>query len=243
MEQAEADARAITDPMDQTRALESLAKMLADAGDLRRAEALARMIPLPVLQADSLAAIAEAAASAGNLEQAKALAQSAEQIARTATSLIFSHNGLIPDPYGEGANALRALTRVAAGSGQLGLAEVLARTISDPAEHIQALETIAEAAVAAGDLNRARLMAEEAERIVGTFTHARDREDARRALVRVMTVAGNLERARVLAQSLTDPEWQANMLAYVAEAAAATGELAQARVMADAVERIAATSS
>jgi hypothetical protein len=71
---AEATARAITDPAAQAHALTGLPTVIAQAGDSDRAEALARAITDPEAQAQALTGLA-AAAQADDFDRAEALAR------------------------------------------------------------------------------------------------------------------------------------------------------------------------
>ena len=264
---AEALASSITDPDVQARALATVAKALAEAGDLdqarqvaQRAEATARSSTYPARQARTLAAVAKALAAAGDLGraeaavrgiadpdvQARALVDVAEALggagdldqARQVAQRAEAIARSISDSHRQAqAQVLAAATEALAGAGDLGSAEATARSITDPDTQAQALAAVAKALAGAGDLGRAEATARS---ITDLDTQAQALADV------ALGGAGDLDQARQVAQraeatarSITDPDTQAQALADVAEMLAGAGDLDQARQVAQRAEAIA----
>ena len=224
---AEALASSITDPDVQARALATVAKALAEAGDLdqarqvaQRAEATARSSTYPARQARTLAAVAKALAAAGDLGRAEAAVRG------------------IADPDVQ-ARALADVAEALAGAGDLDQArqvaqraEAIARSITDPDTQAQALAAAAKALARAGDLTRAEATARSITDPYAPYpqTHALA------AMAEALARAGDLGGAEAAARAITDPDAQARALAAVAEALAGAGDLDQARQVAQRAE-------
>jgi tetratricopeptide (TPR) repeat protein len=124
------------------------------------------------------------------------------------------------------------LPAVLASLGELDWGVALARSIVGPDRRALALAALAEAAAAAGDLDRAEELAERAEEAVRAITSPDQQASALVALVHAMARVQDPDRAEALARSITGPDRQAPALAALAEAAAAAGDLDRAEELA-----------
>jgi hypothetical protein len=251
LNQAEALAEAIADPGQRALVLAQVAQV-AGAGDLDRAtvlaeqaRVLARAIADPDRRARVLADLAQAAAGAGDLDRAAALAEQAEEAA-----------WVIPD-FLSRVRVLADLTR-AAGAGDLDRAEALARTITDKDWQAQsatrgalrawdilntgwqawALASVARAATWAGDLDRARALAEQAEAAAQAVTYPAPERQAQvlTELARAAAALGDLDRAEATARAITRLDRRAPTLADLAQVAAGAGDLDRAAALAGQAE-------
>ena len=91
-------------------------------------------------------------------------------------------------------------------------AEALARSITSPAQQARALAGLVGVAARAGDLDRARMLAERALTLIRAIADASDQAYSLRRLVRAVA-AGDLDWAEALARSITSPAEQAGALA------------------------------
>ncbi|WP_438867862.1 hypothetical protein, partial [Paractinoplanes ferrugineus] len=155
---AEALARSITAPRQQTWALAAVARAAAAAGDVVRAESVARSLTDPAQQALVLTAVARAAATAGDADRAGALADRAVSVARSLT-----------DPAQQALVLMVVVGAVVAG-GDVVRAENVARSLTDPAQQALVLTAVARAAATAGDANRAGALADRAESVARAIT-------------------------------------------------------------------------
>ncbi|WP_189298111.1 ATP-binding protein [Streptomyces albospinus] len=123
-------------------------------------------------------------------------------------------------------------------------AEALARSITTPARQVRALASVARHVASVGDLQRARMIAEEAERSILAFA-ATDAEAHSYALVaRTYASAGDMGRAQLIAshaaavaRSMPDRPQAAHVLCSVARATAAAGDVEQALATARGIKR------
>ena len=205
---AEQIARSITNPTWRARNL-APAAAAAGAGDYDRAERIARSAADPDEQARALAEVAMAAAGAGDYDRARELAANAEQIARSITN---------PDEQA------RDLATAVALVGDYDRAERIARSAADPDEQARALAEVAMAAAGAGDYDRARELAANAEQIARSMSDRAEREDILARVATVAARAGDYDRAERIAWSITHPDEQAGTLAAVATVAARVGD-------------------
>lgn len=212
---AEALAQSITDPAEQAGALESVALIAVEAGDLDYAEHLASSITAPNEQITVLARMAVAAANAGDTDRAHRVAEQAQALAE-----------LIPKPWLQ----IRAWVTLAQTAVQLrdragfvafaDRAETLARSLSHPFPQLQELSLIAEAMARVGELDRA-------ERLGGLIPEPRERTLLLTRIARAAADIGNPGRARsfidqahALSADVADPRSRAQALAVIARTAA-----------------------
>ena len=158
-DRAEQVARSITDPDEQARALASVAGAVAAAGDHDRAEQVARSITRPVRAGWALASVARAAAAAGDYDRARALAADAEQVARSIT-----------DPYDAGAGPWPGVAGAVAAAGRSRPRRAGRPVHHQPGRAGAALAGVAVAAAEAGDHDRARALAADAEQVARSIT-------------------------------------------------------------------------
>ncbi|SEB90442.1 hypothetical protein [Streptomyces sp. TLI_105] len=221
---AEALARSITTPARQVRALASVSRHIAAAGDVRRARKVAEEAERCVLavtepgeQARAYAVIARALARAGNPDRARLLATRAEELTGSMT------NGA------QRSDVLGAVARAAANSGDVERGLALAKSVPHASERARALCVVAMEVADAGDWRRAQDIA----RSVGPRS---DRAQALAVVARAASAAG-AERAAAdiagravsLAMSLRNPGRRAWILAGVAHEMAEAGMGRRAR--------------
>ena len=265
--QAEAAAWAITSPDLRARTLADLVKVAVRVGDPDQAKALAvqavtlaRAISGPDWRARTLSALAEAAAGAGDPDRAEALAGQAEAAARAIT-----------DPY-QRARTLGDLVESAARAGQFGRVKAVARAITDPDQQARALailaaagaddldrakaaramtdpdrrartlSTLAVAAAEAGDPDRAKALAGQAEAAARAITSPSQRARTLSTLAVAAAETGDPDRAKALAgqaeaaaRAITSPSQRARTLSTLAVAAAETGDLNRAMTLTPAI--------
>ena len=226
-------------------------RMLADAGDLDGLVALAtdsarhhRMLDATGGDAAALAEITAAVAlvSTGHspdLLAALRLAWYRDQLA--------ARNTYMP----------AELPAVWATLGQPARADALARSKTNPYWQARALAMVAEAVARAGDHDRARALAADAERVARSITNPDEQAVPLAMVAEAVARAGDHDRARALAadaervaRSITNPYKQARTrprvaqaaaraLARVAEAAARAGDHERARALTSDAERVA----
>ncbi|MER6075006.1 hypothetical protein ABT187_40605 [Streptomyces sp. NPDC001817] len=233
-QRAEALARAITDPLQQVRALAGVAGVAAESGERGRAgmlaaeaERLARAMLITHEREEALVEAARAMAAAGAPEQA-------ERIARDIST------------RGRRSSVLTVVVQALTAAGERDRAEGIARTIAQADERAWALTEVAQAMAAAGEHERAGTLAAIAEGIahVSEYPHRAAWALARAAGVRA--AAGEHQRASRLvveaeqvARIGTPSRWQVRALCRVAGAVAAAGGHQQARSLVAEAEQIA----
>ncbi|GAA2621060.1 hypothetical protein [Streptomyces tubercidicus] len=123
-------------------------------------------------------------------------------------------------------------------------AEALARSITTPARRVRALTSVSRHMADAGDIQRARKVAEEAERYVPAVTEAGGQAHAYAVIARALARAGDLDRARVLVAraeeltcSMVSGAQRSHVLGVVARAAAAGGDVKRGLALAKSVPR------
>lgn len=231
---AESTARAITDPDDQMRALALVVGGLVavgESGQARRAavdaESIARSIAEPQRRVYALTEVVVGAlVEAGELDHAR---QAAADAGSTALTIFDSGDqGRLVRPA---VNSLMAVE-------EPDKAEATARSMSDPSA--KALAAVADGLVAAGELDRARQAAADAE------TAARSGDDTQELalVVGALVAVGEVERARQAAvdvesatRSMTDPNEQYWVVGDVVDALMAIEEPDRAASIARAFPR------
>ena len=225
---AETVARSIPDTIAdwQAKALRSLAGAIARAGDFRWAETVARSLSEPASQAEAWTFLVEVVAGAGDHQQAGKLLEQAESTARS-----------ISNPYWR-SRALIHVARAVSGTGDglkagelLEQAESMARSIVDPYWRSRTLTYVARAVAGMGD--RAGEVLEAAETIARSI--ANDIYQCEEALVYVvdgLIETGDLQRAEMIARSMTGVLAQCNALAVVAKVTAEAGDYQRAEELA-----------
>jgi hypothetical protein len=84
----------------------------------------------------------------------------------------------------------------------------------------------------AGDVDRARTVARQAEAVARSVTNPVWQGQALAAVAAAMAVAGGVDRAEAVARSITNPDWRGQALAAMVEAAAASGAVDRAETVA-----------
>jgi hypothetical protein len=262
-------------PGSRSGALAYLAEAIAVTGDLDMAEEVARTLPggedySLYSRATAFIAIVAAAARRGDLGRVPTLAAEAESAVR-AISNESSYRRELQIMFLEAAAAtghrdlvearmrdltaelsghwtvgqMRAVVRALAEMGDLDQAEDFTRAQCGPGSLHDALADLTEAAVAAGDHDRARRLAGETEIGARAVTDPADRADALVAAVRAAAVAGILGLQPGLAEEATRAINAAAAAAadrfepqepsmHLIAAVAAVGDLAQAETLAQA---------
>jgi tetratricopeptide (TPR) repeat protein len=213
------------------------------AGDVEWAEALYRQAEItfhsssdPYNRTKALTALVRGAAAVGDTERAERLARRAEEIAPT-----------IIESYWR-TEALTALVNGLADARDFDRAARVARAIIDAEHRAEVLTDLAKAVIAAGDLERARELAQEAEAVARTITSIEERAEVLTDLAKAVIAAGDLERARDLAQeaeavarTITSIEGRVVALTALVEATAAACDVDHARILAQDAEAAAQT--
>ncbi len=227
-EWAETAARSITEPYYQSIVLTDLVDAVAVAGDPDRAKTLAqqaetqarRIVGAPQ-QEGALRLVARAVARSGDLDRAAMVARS------------------VSDAYGGQAQLLAELVEAAVGAGEPSRAtalaheaEVMARSIADPAIQSWTLARLASVVAAAGDLERKRDLLQKAVGLAGSITDPDRQAVALNHLVNAVGDADDLDRAVRMADSTIEPDKQTAVLTVLVQAMAAVGSLDRARVLA-----------
>jgi hypothetical protein len=105
--------------------------------------------------------------------------------------------------------------------GQPARATALANGITDPTHHVEALCKLIEALVTAGDHDRARTLASDAETATREIADPGPRAQALSRLAATVAAAGDHDRAVRLAREITDPATRSRALSELAAAVAA----------------------
>ncbi|MFC8658723.1 hypothetical protein ACFUCT_26495 [Streptomyces parvus] len=221
---AEALARSITTPARQIRALASVSRHIAEAGDVQRARRVAEEAERYVLaitelgeQARAYAVVARALAQAGDPDRARLLIRRAEELTRLLVNR--THRSQL----------LGTTARAAAASGDVQRGLALAKSVPHASERAQALCVVAMEVADVGDWRQAQAIA----RSIGPRS---DRAQALAVVARAASADGDeraatdiAERAASLAGSLRNPGRRAWILAGVAQEMAAAGMERRAR--------------
>ena len=246
-DQAEAAARSIPQP---SAALAQVVKGLAGAGQFERAEAVAMSIPDPDLQSRALAELAGKLADAGSLGRAHVVARSiidarvrAQTLATTAARLQHAGQPDLPAQMAaEAETEARSIpaadsrawaqadvaAALAADGQMLGHAEAVAKSITEQLMKAHALTAVTVALTRTGRQDHAAQVAEAAAAAARASGNSYTVADTAKELAGI----GLLDQAEDLAMSITDTERQADALAQLVEALAATGALGRAQALA-----------
>ena len=263
---AEALARAIPDHDKQAEALSKLSEAAAVGGDMSRAAELASSITVPRWRALASNALARLAAASGDQDRAASLTEHAERLARDIAdphSRALALSGLAESAAEDGemerAGALareaeestqvinrspdleEALSLVAGVIGRVGhpqRADELVGNIAGLEWRVKALTALARVAFEAGDLGRARMLAQRAEVLIRAWEYDGvpfSWAGALESLVMTVAEIDGLERAETVARGLAGQE---NVITLVALASAATdaGDLERAETLATAID-------
>ena len=111
-------------------------------------------------------------------------------------------------------------------------AQALVRAITNPSRRARALASLAEATAWAGDLDRAKTLAEHAEAMARAVINPDQQARALGVVAEAMARSGDLDRAEALSQAISNPEERAQALASLAVAAARAGDLDRAKTVA-----------
>lgn len=218
------DFYGVRDSFQQSDALIALASSLAAIGDFRHAETVARSVPEPDRRVHALAELAKETARTGHATHADALVSDAEAIA---------------DSIGDRRTrtwGLAELTKAAAAMGDAVRARRLATRAQASATEIdeQFLEaSVVEAIAAAGDIDRAEMMAQSV---------LSPTDDVLGRLARMVAEAGDFDRAEALVQSILGPARKCDALVAVAKAAIIAGDSRRAQTLATDAETLAFSS-
>ncbi|MEV6157368.1 hypothetical protein AB0L53_44225 [Nonomuraea sp. NPDC052129] len=189
VDRAEALARSMTQSWerpDRAKALGGIVRVLVAAGDLDRAERLAR--PAPHVSQEALAELLRARIEAGEPDRA-------EDLARALPTML---------PH-----VLSDLADLLVQAGELDRAEDVTNSIADPAARLRPLTALITARSAAGDRQRAHMLARQAEDLIGSLPDAgsmfsRSRQTHVLAQLPGALVASDPERARRLAEEVEE---------------------------------------
>lgn len=135
-----------------------------------------------------------------------------------------------------GASIPRALPTVWALLGRLSHAETLARSITAPDSRAWALADLARVVAAAGDLDQAAALAEQAATVAQTLIDRTSTVWAVAHAACALAGAGRTEQALALAESISGPEHYARALAGVIRAVSITGDADRAAALAERAE-------
>jgi tetratricopeptide (TPR) repeat protein len=140
------------------------------------------------------------------------------------------------------AGVLASVAKATAQTGDLDRAEITARSITDPFAQAEALVSVAEVAVKAGDSRRAAILIDHTQAIGASITNPYWRTKALALLAEVTAEAGDSGRAAALidqavaiAHSITEASSAPKAMVPVVEATAKIGDLARAESMARAI--------
>jgi hypothetical protein len=248
---AEDFAHRIVFAYERVDALVEVAAAMARSGDLDQArnvvadaEAAARTVDRTDQRARTLVGVVKAAALAGDTEHARRLADDAWALARitgcgewdrlvvSAELVAMGMQELlrtISDPPERDRVSVEAV-EISIRDGHLDRAEALARAVTDPELRAGTITLLARAVVEAGDLDRARDLADTAETTARTLTLSRRWALALADTAGAVAQAGDLDRAGELAdiaetfaRATVEPRWRAQALAKAAEALARSG--------------------
>jgi hypothetical protein len=202
--------RDVVDPEDHDITLRQIAFTLADNGDFPRAETAAQAISDPHDQALGLFFVARALLEDGR--DADSLRVRAEEAARRATNPLDLVDSLLAVAElarkADDRASMTALTREA---------ETAARGIDDPDDHTDAVSSVVDALITAGDHDRA-------ERLAFAIPDLDGRSWALSCVARAVATTGDQARAETIADSLTVPRAQVHALSWSAVAAARAGD-------------------
>jgi tetratricopeptide (TPR) repeat protein len=220
LDDAEAAARSVMDPLGQGWVLASLCTVVIGTGNLERAVNIVRAISEPGWKDVALASLAGAFAKAGDVDRAKSIAISSSDTM-------------------EQASALASVTRTLAEAGDLSQArlladdaETIARSATEMWQQAPALASAALAAAAVGDLGRARLLADDAEIIAHSIIDRSNRDWVFASLARKAAEGGDLSRAEIIVRSITDQFQLAATLRSWSATATELGDLDRAEAIA-----------
>ncbi|WNM37577.1 hypothetical protein RMN56_20705 [Micromonospora halotolerans] len=230
-------------------------------GDSARAEAVARNLTRQLQPAKARAVLAEAAAAAGDLALARRLAAQAETVARAQTGRLgrmvslaeVTHAMVAAGELGRAETIARALTNeglqawtlahvaklIASRYGGLGQrltdeAEAIARAPDRPSDfgRWSALIELAKVSAAAGDLDRTRRLASDAEELVRAQNGRNGDAEGLVDVAMIVASVGESDRARRLAAdaraaalAMDNRDLRDRTLARVAVAATAAGDI------------------
>ncbi|WP_345539360.1 hypothetical protein [Phytohabitans rumicis] len=186
---------------ERARALAAAAGAIAAAGDLDRAEAVAHRIYNPDNQTQALAAVATAAAAAGHHDRARRLADEAETVAHRSIA--------------DRRQSARRMTELAdmAGPGRSELTRLTARMLADPYQDAQILAAAATATGAAGDLDRTRRLADEAESATRGVADPYRQAHLFAVVAEARAASDDLERAEATARGIVNRDLRTGALA------------------------------
>lgn len=226
----EAIARSVTSRSQRALALAAVARSLAAAGASRRAQVIAgravkdaRSIRNISRQAWTLAIVAEAVASAGNVTRAASIARQAERLAR-----------LITKPS-ERDKTLIAVARAMAVACGMYEAELISNGITGAPLRAKALSNIASGLLTCGYRHQAEVVAGQAEKIARSVADQAGHGKALTTLARAVAVAGDIDRAGLVAGTVLNHEERESAFTVLVQVAADKGELGKAAAIADSI--------
>ncbi|MGW2721613.1 hypothetical protein [Streptomyces sp. NPDC001492] len=247
-DRADVLAGAITDPYRQMEALVVLARELAASGEAaragevaRQAERAARSVTDLHRRHDALAEACLALVCAGDTERAQGLAELLDRNTRTVSDA-YLQVGMLAQSARAWA-AVGATVRAHAAAVRL---EGIIGSIAEPVYRDDAYNELARARAVAGD-------AEAAEQLARALGHLPPQEGSQRwyaqnsarqasvlvELVRALTAAGDIDRAELIASSITAPSIRVDMLGELVSRRITACELEPAQGLVQQIERVA----
>ncbi|MET7968795.1 hypothetical protein [Micromonospora sp. NPDC005305] len=160
---------------------------LAGAGYADVADALAASLTEPSQAAPALRAVAEALSIGGNADRSQAAARQADAMDRRVLD------------GGQPAQSLAELARTLAEKGDVNAAVAVTHTSTDPEQRAWALTMVSAVLAARGNLDRSRILAEQAEAAADAIIAANVRA---RVLLVLSTVVGPPDATRLCAEAL-----------------------------------------
>ncbi|MGH8919818.1 MAG: hypothetical protein ACRD0H_16055, partial [Actinomycetes bacterium] len=218
----------ITDLTVRLRAQAELASESTATGDLDKAEVLVRTISDPPLQARLLAALVRESIVAEKYDLARTItvgvadpvrkahlvALIAQEMARQGrydeAEQIAANPHYIKNPERR-ARALAELVPIIAENRDFAKAEAIADPLQFPYYRVLALADLAKAMASASEdrIERARMILNKAQLVLGKITNVTRHVEASRRLVRARAATGDHDIARTLVENIDDPNVQA----------------------------------
>ncbi len=236
--QAETMARSTDRLLWRAEALISLIRAVGVIGHLDRAEAIVESVIDPSYRGHAVAALAEAVAVNGDLDRAATLVNQAEIIIRSITELHSREKALIGLVRAVAAvgdleraetlarsithsyrqfDALIFVLKAAVVAGEVDrAAKLFDFSVLQPSWQAEALAVNVEALAVTGDLDAAVALSVNTEKVVKSLT-SYVRDQGLISLARAVAAIGDHGRAEKIANSITEPDWQAEALAAVAK--------------------------
>lgn len=211
--QAESEARSISHPYLQSKALVAVARKAAAAGDAERVESAIGSISNRQLRSKAFASISTEISSRGDSGFAKEILEQAVTVTNSIPSAILRDQTV--------AEIAPRFALMSEGD----RAETIARSVVNLSLQVRALLAVAVAVAKAGHLERA-------EGIILSVSDSSRQAKALATIVEIGTQVGDMDKAETVARSIVDPKWQAEALSFIAHAFADAGNLDRAEEVA-----------